>query len=39
MHWCRYDKLVARYEAYSNKWELEIMRRFARRFVKLLGAQ
>ena len=32
MHWSTYDRLVERYEAYSDQWGLEIMRRFGRRF-------
>jgi hypothetical protein len=30
MHWSTYDRLVERYEAYSDQWGLEIMRRFGR---------
>jgi len=31
MHWTTYDKLVERYEAYNDRWGVEIMRRFGRR--------
>jgi len=32
MHWNTYDRLVERYQAYSDIWNLEIMRRFGRHF-------
>ena len=32
MHWNTYDSLVERYQAYSDIWNLEIMRRFGRHF-------
>jgi hypothetical protein len=32
MHWSTYDRLVERYQAYSDIWNLEIMRRFGRHF-------
>jgi hypothetical protein len=32
MHWNTYDSLVERYQAYSDKWNLEILRRFGRHF-------
>jgi hypothetical protein len=31
MHWKTYNRLVERYEAYSDQWGLAIMRRFGRR--------
>jgi hypothetical protein len=31
MHWRTYDRLVERYEAHSDRWGLEIMRRLGRR--------
>jgi hypothetical protein len=31
MHWNTYDRLVERYEAYSDQWGLEIMRRYGKR--------
>jgi hypothetical protein len=30
MHWSTYDRLVERYEAHSERWGLEIMRRWGR---------
>jgi hypothetical protein len=31
MHWNTYDRLVERYEAHSDKWGMEIMRRYGGR--------
>jgi hypothetical protein len=31
MHWNTYDRLVERYETYSDKWGVGIMRRYGRR--------
>ena len=34
MHWKTYDRLVERYEAYSDKWGMEITRRFGGRLLR-----